>query len=105
MTPDWLTALAATLGPATGALTGLLAARRAIRTARTSADHQALAELHAGYQALLKDRATHTRDVLAELTAVKTELSAVRQENARLLLEVGALRAQMNRPPEGPPTP
>ncbi|WET76903.1 hypothetical protein P3102_22635 [Amycolatopsis sp. QT-25] len=76
----------------------MLAARRAIRTARTSADHQALAALHTGYQALLKDRATHTRDVLAELTAVKAELSAVRQENARLLIELGALRAQLNRP-------
>ena len=104
MTPEWLTALAAILGPATGALTGLLAGRRAVRTARTSADQQALAALHTGYQALLDDRATHTHDVLAELTAVKTELSAVRQENARLLLEVGALRAQLNRPihPETP---
>lgn len=98
MTPEWLTALAAFLGPATGILTGVLAARRAVRTARLSSDQQALTALHAGYQALLEDRATHTRDVLAELTAVKTELSAVRQENARLLLEVGALRAQLNRP-------
>lgn len=96
MTPEWLTALAALLGPATGALTGLLAARRAVRTSRTSADQQALNALHTGYQALLTDRAEHTRDVLAELNAVKHELIAVRQENARLLVEVGALRAQIN---------
>ncbi len=102
MTPEWLTALAAFLGPTTGILTGFLAARRAVRTARTNSDQQALAALHSGYQALLDDRATHTRDVLAELTAVKTELIAVRQENARLLLEVGALRAQLGHPPEGP---
>lgn len=69
-----------------------------MRTAKASTDQQALTALHSGYQALLDDRATHTRDVLAELTAVKTELIAVRQENARLLLEVGALRAQLNRP-------
>ncbi|WP_158885091.1 hypothetical protein [Amycolatopsis anabasis] len=99
MLPAWLTALGTFLGPATGALTALYTARRAVRTARTSADAQALAELHAGYQALLADRANHTRDVLAELAAVKAELSAVRQENARLLLEVGALRAQLNHPP------
>ncbi|MFD8494274.1 hypothetical protein [Amycolatopsis sp. NPDC059657] len=67
-----------------------------MRTAKASTDAQALAALHAGYQALLGERATHTRDVLAELTAVKTELSALRQENARLLLEVGALRAQLD---------
>ncbi|WP_037354968.1 hypothetical protein [Amycolatopsis orientalis] len=95
MTPEWLAALAAFLGPATGALTGLLTARRAVRTSRASADQQALTALHAGYQALLNDRADHTRDVLAELSAVKEELIAVRQENARLLIEVGALRAQI----------
>jgi len=98
MTPEWLTALAAILGPVTGALTGSLAARRTVRNARISSEQQALTALHSGYQALLDDRATHTRDVLAELTAVKTELAALRQENARLLLEVGALRAQLNRP-------
>lgn len=102
MTPDWLTALAAILGPVAGVLTGLFSARRAVRTAKASTDAQALATLHSGYQALLDDRATHTRDVLAELTAVKAELIAVRQENARLLLEVGALRAQMGHSPEGP---
>lgn len=101
MTPEWLTALAAFLGPATGILTGFLAARRAVRTARLSSDQQALTALHTGYQALLTDRATYTRDVLAELAAVKTELAALRQENARLLLEVGALRAQLNRPLHG----
>jgi len=96
MTPEWLAALAALLGPTTGALTGLLTARRAVRTSRSSADLQALTALHAGYQALLNERAHHTRDVLAELNAVKEELVAVRQENARLLIEVGALRAQLD---------
>lgn len=104
MTPEWLTALAAILGPLSGILAGLFSARRAVRTARTTGEQQALAALHTGYQALLNDRATYTRDVLAELTAVKSELAALRQENARLLLEVGALRAQLGHPPEGPPT-
>ena len=98
MTPEWLTATAALLGPLSGTVAGLLSARRAVRTARAVGDQQALAALHTGYQALLNDRATYTRDVLAELAAVKTELAALRQENARLLLEVGALRAQLNQP-------
>lgn len=98
MTPAWIAAIAAFLGPATGALTALYTARRAGRVSRASADAQALAALHAGYQALLDERATHTRDVLAELTAVKTEVAALRAENARLLLDVAALRAQLQQP-------
>ncbi|MGW4057924.1 hypothetical protein ACWEGE_06575 [Amycolatopsis sp. NPDC004747] len=96
--------MAAILGPLSGALVGLLSARRAVRAARTAGDQQALAALHTGYQALVNDRATYTRDLLAELIAVKEEIAALRRENAGLLLEAGALPVQLGQSRERPLT-
>ncbi|SDC25945.1 hypothetical protein [Actinokineospora iranica] len=105
MDPSWLTATAALLGPLTGAVTGAWTARRGVRAARTAADQQSLSALHAGYQALLAERATYTRDVLAELAAVKAELSALRAEHLTVLRELAGLRAHFAPHTQPPPTP
>ncbi|MBM7771719.1 uncharacterized protein YlxW (UPF0749 family) [Actinokineospora baliensis] len=100
MDPAWLGGIAALLGPLTGAVTGAWTARRTLRTARAAGEQQSLTALHAGYQSLLDERATYTREVLAELAAVKTELHALRVEHLRVLTEIAGLRAHLT-----PPTP
>ncbi|WP_026424668.1 hypothetical protein [Actinokineospora inagensis] len=95
MDPAWLGGLAALLGPLTGAATGAWTARRTLRATRAATEQQSLAALHAGYQSLLDERATYTRDVLAELAAVKAELTALRIEHLRVLTEIAGLRAHL----------
>lgn len=104
MDASWLTALAALLAPISGVVSGAWTARRAVRTARLAGEQQSLTALHAGYQALLDERATYTREVLAELAAVKAELTGLRAEHLRLLTEVAGLRAHLTTHPSLPGT-